>query len=361
VSANPPVARPANGPAAARPAASTSVRVQGGLDLERFIRERRSRWARFESLLDDLDRLPDRGMGEGPLLELVRLYRQTCSDLNEARSYTANAELLTRLNELTGRGYRVVYRRSHGRRFREDARRFFVSGAPAAFRREQGFVLAAAAAFLLGAGVGLGAVLLDRENGERLIPEQFFSESPARRVEAIEKNDERIGSLEDASAFGSFLFTHNIQVTFLAFSLGALTLAGGAVILFYNGVILGAVAALYYLDGVHVFFMAWVGPHGALELPAIVFGGAAGLRLGHALLRPGPLSTGESVRRALPSVWPMLLATCLVLVAAGLIEGSFSQFSAKTVPYGLKIAAAGALFTALFAYLFLKRLGPEEP
>jgi hypothetical protein len=49
-------------------------------------------------------------------------------------------------------------------------------------------------------------VLADRRNGERLIPGEFFSESPARRVERIEKAEERIGSLEDASAFGAFLF-----------------------------------------------------------------------------------------------------------------------------------------------------------
>jgi uncharacterized membrane protein SpoIIM required for sporulation len=108
-----------------------------------------------------------------------------------------------------------------------------------------------------------------------------------------------------------------------------------------------------------VFFLAWVGPHGALEIPAIVFGGAAGLRLGRALLRPGDQTTGAALREAFPSVWRILLVACLVLVAAGLIEGSFSQFSAKTIPYGLKISVAVVLFAALFSYLFLRRL-PEE-
>jgi uncharacterized membrane protein SpoIIM required for sporulation len=332
----------------------------GGLDVERFVRERRQRWARFEALLRDVERLPDHAMGKARLLELVRLYRQTCSDLNEARSYTANPELLSRLNELATRGYRVVYRRSHGRRFAASAARFFKVEAPATFRREKAFVLAAAAALLFGSVIGFGAVMLDRQNGERLIPEAFFSESPRDRVERIEKADERIGTLEEASAFGSYLFDHNIQVSFLVFSLGALTLVGGALLLFYNGLILGAVAAMYLLDGVHVFFLAWVGPHGALELPAIVFGGAAGLRLGHALLLPAPLSTGASLRRAFPSVWRMLLATCLVLVVAGLVEGSFSQFSAKTVPYPAKIAAAAVLFLGLFSYLFLRRVPEDE-
>jgi uncharacterized membrane protein SpoIIM required for sporulation len=329
------------------------------MDLERFVRERRPRWARLESLLDAVERLPDHAMGATRLLELVRLYRQTCSDLNEARSGTANVALIARLNALAGRGYRLVYRRSHGRRFALEARQFFATDAPATFKRERAHVLAAAAAFLLGACLGLGAVVADPGNTERLIPPQFHTESPKARVERIEASEERIDSLEDAAEFSSYLFSHNIQVSFLAFSLGALTLVGGAWILFYNGVLLGAVAASYLLDGVPVFFMAWVGPHGALELPAIVFGGAAGLRLGRALLLPGALATGTALRRALPSVWRMLLVTALVLVAAGVVEGSFSQMTARTIPYAAKIAVAALLFAGLVGWLFVPRGGRE--
>jgi hypothetical protein len=51
----------------------------------------------------------------------------------------------------------------------------------------------------------------------------------------------------------------------------------------------------------------------------------------------------------------MMVGVMLVLVLAGLIEGSFSQFSAKTVPYPLKIAVAVILHGALLVYLFLPR------
>ena len=66
--------------------------------------------------------------------------------------------------------------------------------------------------------------------------------------------------------------------------------------------ILGAVAAQYVMDGVSTFFFAWVGPHGALELPAIVFSGAAGIRAGRALLLPGNLSVATSLRQAFPDL-----------------------------------------------------------
>jgi uncharacterized membrane protein SpoIIM required for sporulation len=337
----------------------SQTRPPGVMDVERFVHERRRRWGRFEALLQQSERLPEHELGAARLLELVRLYRQVASDLNEARSRTANPALLARLNALAGRGYRFVYRRSHGRRLAHEARRFFASAAPAAFRREQGSVLAAAAVFLLGALVGLGAVLADPGNAERIVPPELYTESPRERVERIESSDERIATLEHAAEFSAFLFSHNIQVSFLAFSLGALTLVGGAWILFYNGALLGAIAAAYLRDGVALFFVAWVGPHGSLELPAIVFGAAAGFRLGRALLLPGSLSTGAALRRALPSVWRMLLVTALVLVAAGLVEGSFSQMSARTIPYAAKLAVAALLFVGLVAWLFGRR-GAEE-
>jgi uncharacterized membrane protein SpoIIM required for sporulation len=328
------------------------------MDVARFIHEGRPRWSRLETLLQRAEASPDWELGSDRLHELLALYRQTCSDLNEARSYTANPELLGRLNDLTGRGYRFVYRRAHGRRLRHALGRFFRYDVPRTFRDERSYVLAAGLALLAGALLGFGAVFADPRNGERLIPPEFFAESPRERVERIEAGEERIDSVEKAVSFGASLYTHNIQVSFLAFSLGALSIVGGLWLLFYNGVILGAVAGLYSLDGVTGFFLAWVGPHGSLELPAIVFGGAAGLRAGRALLLPGDRSAAAALRAAFPAVWKMMLATVLVLVLAGLIEGSFSQFSGKTFPYSLKIGVAVALFTSLFSYLFLRRI-PE--
>ena len=330
------------------------------MSLEAFVHERQGRWRRLDELLAAAEDSPEWELGTERLQELVRLYRQACSDLNEARSYTANPDLLGRLNDLTGRGYRFVYRRSHGRRWREAAARLFSEEVPRAFRAERGAVLAAAAAFVLGAVLGFGAVVADRDNGERLIPPQFFSESPRERVERIEAGEERIDSVGEAAAFGAYLYTHNIRVSFLAFALGALTLVGGFAILFSNGVLLGAVGAMYWLDGVQGFFFAWVGPHGALELPAIVFGAAAGLRLGRGLWLPGDVSEARALRKALPNVARMLVATVVVLVVAGLIEGSFSQFSARTFPHALKIGVAATLLALLLTWLFFGRREAES-
>ncbi len=331
------------------------------MDIDRFVEERRDRWRRLEEVLERAEKLSERDLGPEGMRELLRLYRLTSSDLNQARSLTADPELLERLNSLAGRGYRFVYRsrRAGGlagvtgalRRFG----RFLAVDVPEAYRQEAWSVGAAAGAMLLGALFGFIAVMMQPASAEDLIPGEFFTQSPKERVEEIEEKEERIATVDDAALFGAQLYTHNIRVSFLAFSLGALTMVFGVWILFFNGSLLGAVAATYLMDGVSVFFLAWVGPHGALELPSIVFAGAAGLVAGRALFFPGDLSRASSVRRAFPRVWRMMVGVMLFLVVAGLIEGSFSQFSAKTVPYSLKIAVAAVLHVALLAYLFVPR------
>jgi uncharacterized membrane protein SpoIIM required for sporulation len=323
------------------------------MNIEKFIAERTPVWQRLETLLGKAENAPPK---TAELHEIVELYRRTASDLNRARSHTANPELLGYLNQLTGRAYRLIYGSAHQTAIGRSLGKLIMREIPAAFRRERVAVAAAAAALLTGALFGCLAVLIDPANGERLVPAQFFTERPRDRVEHIENGDERVDTMEKAMAFGASLYTHNIKVACLTYSFGALTIVGGLLLLFYNGTILGAIATMYVLDGVPAFFFAWVGPHGALELPSIVFGGAAGLLTGRALLMPGDLTRQASVRRVLPSVWRMMIAAAMTLVLAGIIEGSFSQFSARAVPYSLKIAVAVLLFAGLMLWLFLRKV-----
>jgi uncharacterized membrane protein SpoIIM required for sporulation len=326
------------------------------MNIDRFLIDRQPVWNDLDALLE---RAETTELSRAEMHELVALYRRTCSDLNRARSHTANPEILGHLNQLTGRAYRYIYRAGHAQPVWATFVRLVTREIPAAFRREKNYVLIAALAFLSGAIFGSVAVLVDPANAERVVPAMFFTESPRERVDKIERNEERIENMEKALEFGASLYTHNIRVSFLAFALGALTIVLGIVILFYNGIVLGAIGTLYVLDDVTVFFVAWVGPHGALELPAIIFAGAAGLVMGRALLMPGHLSRAASVRRVLPSVWRMIIGCMIILIFAGIIEGSFSQFSAKTIPYALKISVAALLFLGLTSYLFLRKTADE--
>jgi len=318
--------------------------------LERLLREGAPRWTRLENLLKEVENLPPRAFGRERLLEIVGLYRETSADLARIRTLTSDPEILERLNQLAARGYRLLHAeapRAPGPPVRE----WIARGIPDAFAQSRRHVAAATLAMLLGALIGACAVAADSSQARALIPDAFFTERPSERVARIESSPERVDSAAEALGFGAFLYTHNIKVAFLAFALGATTLVLGYLILFQNGIILGAIAAAYHLEGVHLFFWGWVGPHGALEIPSIVLAGAAGLAVGQALLLPGERVRLVRLREASGPAWRLLTATCGLLVVAGLIEGSFSQMTARVVPFQIKIAVACLLFAALGAWL----------
>lgn len=322
--------------------------------IERFVSRNEVRWKRLASLLERAEELPEGALGPDSLEELVRLYRQAGSDLAQARILTRRRDILEPLGTLVARAHRFVSP-AQPLNFGEEARSIFETGLPRTFQRRFREIGLALGLFLAGALFGAGAVLAGPENARRVIPAEFFSESPRERVQKIETDKERIETMDEALQFGASLYQHNIQVSFLAFALSAATLVGGAWLLFTNGVLLGAVATMYMLDGVTGFFVAWVGPHGALELPAIIFGAAAGFVLGQALFFPGNRSTESALRDALPDAARMLLAVVLQLLIAGLVEGSFSQFSQKTFSLTFKTGVAFLLFAGLVTYLFMPR------
>ena len=231
-------------------------------ELESFVQRRDERWRALETLLDGAEREAE--LGPERLMELVRLYRLSCSDLNRLRTLTANPDLLGRVNRIVARGYRTIYQHRMRRWPRLALRRWLGREMPDTVRREWRFVLASALALLLGAALGFTAVAQNPDDAAGLVPPGLYVEHPRERVAALESGPERIDSAQKATSFGAFLYSHNIEVSFVAFTLGAATLFLGWLLVFYNGVLLGAVAAQYAVEGVGSFFLAWVGPQGVL-------------------------------------------------------------------------------------------------
>src|SRR5277367_1132426 len=156
------------------------------MDVEEFVAGREERWKSLEALLVVAEESPVFELGRERLLELVRLYRLSCTDLNHLRSLTANPQLLDRLNQLVGRGYRFVYSQA-GRPRWGAVRQFFLRDVPATFQHEKRWVLSAALSLGLGAAVGFSAMVLEPENASALIPPAFYSESASERVHRIEQ------------------------------------------------------------------------------------------------------------------------------------------------------------------------------
>ena len=132
--------------------------------------------------------------------------------------------------------------------------------------------------------------------------------------------------------------THNTQVSFLALALGMTFGLGTMVLVFYNGVILGAVCFDYIRDGQGIFLAGWLLPHGAVEIPAILLASQAGLVLGHALLGwNSRVPRSERLRSVGPDLATLAGGAAVFLVWAGIVESFFSQYHEPVVPYAAKI------------------------
>ncbi len=312
-----------------------------------FVGRRSDDWRRLEDLLRRLEKQGPRGLSIPEVRSLGKLYRAACADLLIAQSELADAALSDYLNGLVARGYARVY--DDRRIGRVQVFDFLWREFPRLVRRERWLVAVSACLLLGGALSGAAVVTLDPEAMGLVIPDMHQARTPEERVR--DESFEEPAKVGPAAVFSSFLFTHNIQVTFLVFALGVTFGVGTAALLFWNGVPLGALAAQYHASGQGLFFWAWILPHGVVELTVVIIAGAAGLLLARGLWRPGQRSRRAALVIEARSAVRLIAGGMPLLVVAGSVEGTISQVHAPLVPYAHKLAFAGALFLVLMIYL----------
>lgn len=311
------------------------------LDLDRFLAAERPFWRELEQLLGSLERA-SAGEREAPAARLGRLrrihylYQRASADLAKVQTFAAAPELRQYLENLVARAYGEI----HEVRAAEpwNPWRFFTGTFPRAVRRQARAGALALGVTIAGAVFGGAAIYLDPDAKSGLIPFAHLAGNPAERVAEEERAiDDRLSDRK--ASFSSELMTHNIRVSMLALALGMSWGFGTVVLLFTNGVLLGAVAADYIMAGHSRFLLGWLLPHGAIEIPAIVIAGQAGLVLAGALLG---WADRTPLRQRLRAVGPDLVAliggVAMMLVWAGLVEAFLSQYHEPVLPYAVKIA-----------------------
>jgi uncharacterized membrane protein SpoIIM required for sporulation len=297
------------------------------VNLARFLDERQEAWQELETLVRRAGRRPER-LGADGVRRLGALYRGAAADLALARRSFPRDPVVHRLETTVGRARHLVYdapgrRLSLLRFFRQDYWQLVAS---------RPRLLLASAALLLAPSLLAGAWALDDPGAAGgLGPSEYRSVTEPRP----EGTDLGLSGA-DKAAFSSEVFTNNIRVSFLAFAGGISAGLVTAAVLLFNGVLLGTVAGLAAGAGNGRVFYELVVAHGVLELSCIVVAGAAGLRLGWALVEPGRRTRGESLREEAPRAVAIALGTAPWLVVAGLVEGFVT-------PSGLGLAAVTAI------------------
>jgi uncharacterized membrane protein SpoIIM required for sporulation len=188
-----------------------------------------------------------------------------------------------------------------------------------------------------------------------LILSVVSAETAASFEQMYSPGAESIGRVRDATTdwvmFGYYI-RNNIGVAFQCFAGGLFAGVGSLFFLAYNGAFAGALAGYLTERGLAATFYSFVVTHSAFELTAIVLSGAAGLRIGHALLAPGRLTRRQSLVQATQASAVMLYGITAMLVVAAGIEAFWS--SARWLAPAVKYSVATMCWIAVFAYFTLQ-------
>jgi uncharacterized membrane protein SpoIIM required for sporulation len=264
------------------------------------------------------------------------LYERASSDLGKIVTFASEPQTRHYLESLVARAYGEIHE-SREKAARLKFGQWFFQTFPQTFRRHVRAFWLAVGITLAGCLFGGLAIALDPDSKPVLMPFSHLLENPAERV-AREENTTEDRLAGQRGGFAGMLMTHNTQVSVLVLALGATWGVGSILLLFYNGVTLGAVSVDYILAGQSKFLAGWLLPHGSFEIPAILIAGQGGLILGGALIGWGrSASLKARLRTVAPDLVTLIFGVAVLLVWAGLVESFLSQYHEPIIPYSFKI------------------------
>lgn len=319
--------------------------------LASFRQEREADWKAFEALLARVEKRAPRALSEDELLSLPLLYRSALSSLSVARATSLDSALIAYLEALCLRGYFYLYgaRRSLRTRIGD----FFLHDWPAAIRDLWREVWTSVGLTVIGAIAGYWLVASDKRWYDAIIaPSLAGGRNPDSSAETL-RSVLYGGGDHFLSGFAAYLFTHNTQVSILAFALGFAFAVPSVLIILMNGCMLGAIFQIYAAKGLGFELGGWLSIHGTTELFAIAIAGAAGMRIGTSIAFPGELTRMAAAARAGRVAATAMVGVTVMLLFAGLLEGIGRQTITSDI---VRYSIGGGMLAFWICYFYLFRM-----
>ena len=314
------------------------------ISVDRFVEDRRARWARLAALVQEAQGRVTR-LGADETLELGHLYRAATSDLAIAQRDFRRDAVAERLNDLVAAAHAIVYSEapaSRGRIWRVVSREI-----PQSARASLPYTLAAFLLVLVPAVVTLVSGLISPDVAASSLPQ-------AQRDELVRRVPGSEIPIDARPVAGPLIIANNIYVSVVAFggglTLGLLTIYA----LVENGAMLGTIFAVLIARGVAGNLLTFILSHGFLELSAIFFSGGAGLRFAWAILHPGDLYRRDAIRLAGVQAIQVMFLVAATLTVAGILEAFVSP---TLLPVGVKLAIGVTTGALLWGYVLFAGTG----
>jgi uncharacterized membrane protein SpoIIM required for sporulation len=327
------------------------------IDLQKFITAERPYWSELEAVLDKLGKRPELRLSLSRLERFHYLYQRTSGDLARIKTFSAEPNTRVYLESLVARAFGEIHGSSE-KPHRLAPMHWFFSTFPQTFRKHVRAFWICLTAMLVGGAFGGFVIVVDPAAKEVLLPFFHLHGDPSERVAKEEAaDDDRLAGAK--TSFSSYLMTHNTKVSIFTLALGMTWGVGTLIMLFYNGVILGAVALDYVLAGETPFLLGWLLPHGAIEIPAIILAGQSGLVLAGALIGWGKsISLKARLRKISDDLVTLIMGVAVMLIWAGIVEAFFSQYHEPVIPYEAKIGFG--VLELILLVLFLASSGRKR-
>lgn len=311
-------------------------------------------WHVMELEISELEK-PDGRLKGAELASFASRYRRLCHFHALAKDRNYSSHLVDKLGELVVRGHQQLYRRKQP--FLQQLIRFIVAGFPRLVRAQQAYIWWATALLYVPGLIIYLAILWQPD----LVYTVTSPDQVSNFEEMYDPQNRTLGSARasdtNVEMFG-FYIRNNIGVSFRTFASGILFGVGSIFFLVYNGLLMGAVAGhLTNAEFTQTFFTFVVG-HGSFELTAICISGAAGLKLGYALLAPGNLTRTESLKHASKIAIQLIYGVIIMLVIAAFIEAFWSSNNVL-LPWQ-KYLAGGLLWALVLGYLVFSGRGLDS-
>lgn len=303
-----------------------------------WLKGRANLWRRHEELLTSQRGRKD--MESENVLEIVKGYRSLSRDVSLARNALPGSQITVYLESLLIKSFDLIHRKPYS--LLRQLYYVLRHETPVIIRQMRGAIIASVTIFMLSGIVGWLLVFTYPE-----LVALFASPEMISKVQQGTLWTDGLLNIMPSSILSFSIMTNNIMVTIFSFVLGSFYGLGTLYIMGVNGAMLGGVFAFTYHYGMADRLFEFIIAHGVVELSVIMLAGAAGMKLGEALVRPGNMTRREAFNLAATNASKLVAVGAILLVGAGLIEGFVSPNPAFSLAARVSIGIGYGIFMLL--------------
>ena len=301
-----------------------------------FIRQNFDKWKTLEQLVDKADKEdPER---------LADAYMELTTDLAYSRSNYPASRITTYLNNLSSALHNYIYK--HRREKTSRILDFWRTELPMALYEARHELLYALLIFLLSTLIGAFSTTED-DSFARLILGNEYVDMTLRNIS--DGDPMAVYGLHGEWESFFSITLNNLGVAFRCFVIGLFTCFATAIILFYNGVMVGTFQTFCFQQGVGWESLLTIWMHGTIEISAIIVAGAAGITLGNGWLFPGTYPRGYAFRRGASRGLKIAVGMAPFIIIAGFIESFLTRHT--ELPDALRAAFIIICFLFFLIYV----------